>query len=122
MRYVLRIDKASPSLNEYTYNKNPFIQRMDKKKWAWLIRTADGFNDVKKATGPRSLYIERHGRRRLDPDNLIGGAKCVIIDNLRSFGLLVDDCDSLFSVTAENVKLAPKESPHTVLILKDIDI
>ena len=121
MRYVLRIDKASPSLNEYTYNKNPFIQRADKQRWSWLIRTADGFIDAVKATGPRSLHIERHGRRRLDPDNLIGGAKCVITDNLRAMGLLVDDCDSLFSITAENVKLQPKEKPFTVLVLTDVE-
>lgn len=121
MRYVLIIPEASPSLNEYTYNKNPFIQRRDKQRWAWLLRCADGFDKVQKATGPRSLYIERHGRRRLDPDNLIGGAKCVITDNLRALGLLIDDCDSLFSITAENVKLQPKEKPHTVLVLTDVE-
>ncbi len=121
MQYILRIEKASPSLNEYTYNKNPFIQRRDKQVWAWLIRTSDGFNDVPKATGPRSLHIERHGRRRLDPDNLIGGAKCVITDNLRALGLLIDDCDSLFAITSENVKLLPKEYPFTVLVLTDIE-
>jgi hypothetical protein len=121
MRYILRIYQASPSLNEYTYNRNPFIQRADKQRWAWLIRTADGFNDVPKATGPRSLHIERHGRRRLDPDNLIGGAKCVITDNLRALGLLIDDNDSLFAITAENVKLQPKEKPFTVLVLTDTE-
>lgn len=117
----MRINEASPSLNEYTYSRNPFIQRADKQRWAWLIRTADGFCDAAKATGPRSLHIERHGRRRLDPDNLIGGAKCVITDNLRALGLLIDDNDSLFAITAENVKLQPKEKPFTVLVLTDTE-
>jgi hypothetical protein len=121
----IRIEAATPSLNKFTYAKSPFIQAKAKKEWYWLIRGAPGILDIPRV-GPaggckRHLCIERHGKRPLDPDNLIGGAKCCIIDNLRKMALLVDDSDEWLELEAINVLLAKGEKPHTILVLRDLD-
>lgn len=119
MQWVIRAERASPSLNQYTYAMSPFTQARDKQDWAMLIRAAQGFLECPRATGKRKLTIERHGVRALDQDNLIGGAKCVIIDNLRAYGLLLDDTAAALELDAKNIRLQPGEPPHTVLIIED---
>lgn len=73
-----------------------------------------------KATGKRRLEIHRYGKRALDIDNLIGGAKMVITDNLRRLELLRDDSPDMIEFHAENHKLAKGEEPHTVIVLRDL--
>jgi hypothetical protein len=118
--HYLRLEAASPSLNDFTYAMSPFQQANAKKHWYYLIRGASGFLAVPRAAGKRHLTIERYGVRALDIDNLIGGAKCCITDNLVKLGLLKDDCEAWLELKAENVKLAKGEKPHTILILKDL--
>jgi len=119
--YRLELALPSPSLNKYTAASCPYIQARDKKTWYWIIRAAPGFIDVPRAEGKRHLRIERYGRGKpLDIDNLFGGAKCVIIDNLKDMGLLVDDSCKWLSLDAENMKLPKGKTPHTVIILKDL--
>jgi len=119
--YRLEIAQPSPSLNKYTSAMSPFVQAKDKKKWYWLIRAAKGFIDVPKATKKRHLRIERYGKGKpLDPDNLIGGAKCVITDNLKDMGLLVDDSDKWLALEGENMPLPKGQKPHTILLLWDV--
>jgi hypothetical protein len=119
--YRLELALPSPSLNKYTAAMSPFSEARDKKKWYWVIRAAPGFIDVPKAKGKRHLLIQRYGKGKpLDPDNLIGGAKCVIIDNLKDMGLIVDDSSKWLTLDAENMQLPKGESSHTVLYLKDV--
>ena len=121
----IRIEAATPSLNQFTYAKSPFVQAKAKKEWYWLIRGAPGILDVPKVFPgkgfKRHLCIERHGKRPLDPDNLIGGCKCCVIDNLRKMALLVDDSDEWLELEAINVSLATGEKPHTILVLRDLN-
>ena len=75
--------------------------------------------DVPKATGKRRLTIQRHGKRRLDVDNLIGGAKGMI-DELRRLGVLLDDHDDAIELLAKNVPLVKGLEPHTILVIEDL--
>ncbi len=112
----LVIPEASPSLNKYAYS-HWSVRYEDKRRWSkWLFLLS---LDAKKAAGKRRLTIERHGRKRLDIDNLIGGAKG-IIDELRALGVLLDDHDDAIELVAKNVKLGEGEKPHTVLIVEDL--
>lgn len=120
-RWVLRIEQPSPSLNRYTYARTPMIQVRDKKTWHQLIRGAAGFLEVPRAHVRRRLFIERHGRQALDKDNLLGGAKCVITDNLRKHGLIVNDTDQWVDLDGGNVRLQKGEKrPYTLLILEEV--
>lgn len=115
--WTIRIDKASPSQNEFAF-ANWRVAHRSKSEWAILIRCGKGYLDVPKAIGKRHLTIVRHGERPLDVPNLIGGAKG-IIDNLVQFGLLVDDRPELLDITARNHPLSKGEKPYTELILED---
>lgn len=114
---------ASPSQNEFHYS-HWTRQRVSKQQWSLLLQVAvnqwAGFsNELKPANGPRTLRIERHGKRPLDVPNGIGGAKG-IIDCLVKMRLLVDDTPELLrSVDFENIKLQSHEAPHTIIILED---
>lgn len=118
--YVIEVNQACPSLNPFTYARSPFVQAKMKKKWYWLIRAAPGFTEVPPATGRRRLEVERHSSRPLDPDNLVGGLKCVVIDNLRNLKLLVDDSDKWLELEAVNVYGGRGNKPKTVMRLIDL--
>lgn len=117
--YQLRISRPTPSLNEII-GVNPFSLQKGKKAWFWLIRASPDFLAIPKATGPRRMRIERYGKRLMDLDNLIGGAKMVLTDNLRKMGLLVDDTEALLKIEATNGKLQKGETPYTLVILEEI--
>lgn len=53
-------------------------------------------------------------------DNIIGGAKGCITDNLRKLGLLLDDDDDSIEFVARNVPLEGAQRPHTVILLEDL--
>jgi len=103
LTWTIKVNHDCPSLNLYTYAMSPFKQSRDKKMWWMLIRAGVGFLEVPRATGRRKLTIERHARKGLDPDNLLGGAKCCITDNLKKMGLLVDDNDKWVVLEGRNV-------------------
>jgi hypothetical protein len=114
----LYIPEASPSLNKYAYS-HWRVRHADKKRWALMLLAESRRAGATKATGKRRLTIERHGRRKLDPDNLIGGAKGMI-DELRALGLLLEDTDNALELAAINVPLGRGQKPHTVLVLQDL--
>lgn len=117
---VLRIPEASPSLNEFSFS-HWRKQHTLKKKWLAMLTSAAIAAKATKATGKRKLTIERYGLRRLDPDNIVGGAKGCIIDNLRALSLLVDDHDDAVELSARNMARAKGEKPYTNIILQDIE-
>lgn len=114
---TITVPIASPSLNTYSYS-HWRTQRAAKSGWLILLTAAT--RSAPKATGKRRLEIHRYGKRALDIDNLIGGAKMVITDNLRRLGLLCDDSPDLVEFHAENHKLQKGEQPHTVIVLRDL--
>jgi len=116
--FQLVVPAATPSLNKYAYSHWRVRQR-DKASWELWLMAAAHEAGATKATGKRRLMIERHGRRALDPDNMIGGAKGAI-DVLRKLGLLMDDHDGAIELAARNVKLNKGEQPHTVFVLEDM--
>lgn len=118
MTYELRIEEASPTANKYAYS-HWRVRHGDKKRWAQLLSVEAATKRIPEATGPRVLTIERHGKRRLDPDNLIGGAKGMI-DELRRLGLLLDDDDTSLQLVARNVKLLKGEKPYTILRIEEL--
>lgn len=114
------VPEASPSLNT-VLSMHWAVRERAKKQWAWMIKIAlAGPSAPKRATGKRRLTIERHGKRALDRDNLIGGAKKVVTDNLVQLGLLRDDSDAWVDFAGLNVPLAKGEKPHTVIVLEEI--
>jgi len=119
MGYEIILSTPTPSLNKFTYAMSPFAQFREKKKWANIIRAGYGFLAVPHASGKRKLTVIRYGRP-LDPDNLIGGLKCCVIDNLKNFKLLIDDSAQYLELHAECRKPDKNAKPHTILILEDI--
>lgn len=113
------VPEASPSLNKYAYS-HWRKQHADKERWAKFLLAEVMRQAAPKATGPRKLTIERHGKRRLDVDNIIGGAKSCITDNLRKLGMLVEDHDRAVVFEARNAPLGKDQKPHTIILLEDL--
>jgi hypothetical protein len=116
---VLYVPEPSPSLNQFSFS-HWRRQHSMKKKWALWLMAEVKRTGAALATGKRRLTIERHGKRRLDIDNIIGGAKGCITDNLRALGMLVDDHDDAIEFVAKNVQLPKGAAPHTIIYLEDI--
>jgi hypothetical protein len=92
----------------------------DKGTWWWLVRGAEGFLQIPRASGRRRLTIERHARTRAqDEANVFGGTKG-LVDDLVELRLLMDDSPAWLELGApRHVPLAKGERPFTVLILED---
>ena len=120
MTWTLRLPDASPSQN--ILDRLHYVKRWEvKREWFYRIRAAKGFMDIPKATGPRSLRVERHGRGTLDTANLIGGLKG-IQDNLVELGLFLDDNPThLHFLMPSQHHLKRGEHPHTILIIEDLE-
>jgi hypothetical protein len=116
--FRLVLPEASPSLNTWIQT-HWAVKKRHRKRWAMLLLVESRRAGIPKASGKRRLVIERHGRKRLDADNLIGGAKG-IIDELRTLGLLLEDHDDALELVARNVPLGRGEAPHTVLLIEDL--
>lgn len=121
MSYVVElfVPEASPSLNQFAFSHWRKQFRM-KQKWSVFLLTAIADRNAMKATGKRRMTIVRKGKRSLDIDNIIGGAKGCITDNLRKFGMLLDDDESSIEFVARNEKLESGSKPHTLIILEDL--
>jgi hypothetical protein len=120
MTWTLRLDAASPSQN--ILDRMHWVKRYQiKNEWHSRIRSAKGFLKIPKATGPRSLRVERHGRGTLDTANLIGGLKG-IQDCLVELGLFLDDNPKhLHFLMPSQHTLKRGEHPHTILVIEEVD-
>jgi hypothetical protein len=119
-RITLVVPLPTPSLNEY-YHAHWRKQDKAKADWALLLRSILGRQKLEcKALGRRRVTVERRGVQALDVDNLYGGLKCVLIDNLRALELLCDDDAKSMDLVARNGKRPPRVEPHTVVILEDV--
>lgn len=114
----LVVPEATPSLNKYAY-RHWRVQHRDKQRWYLMLLAASRIAKAEKATGKRRLTVERHGKRKLDPDNCVGGLK-IVIDGLKELGLLVDDDDDHVELVCKQERLVGAQRPHTVFLLEDI--
>lgn len=115
------IPEATPSLNVWQ-RKHWAAKKRDRQRWAHMLLAEImrlGGKQAVTASGKRRLTIERHGRRVLDDDNRVGGCKG-LIDELRAFGLLVDDDPRHLELVAVDLGVAKGQSPHSVLVLEDV--
>lgn len=117
MTWTIRLDDATPSQNILD-RMHHLDRHRYKAEWKWRIRAAKGFLTIPKATGPRSLHVERHGRKELDTANLYGGLKG-IQDDLVQLGLFLDDTPALLALTTSQHKLTKGQKPFTILIISD---
>lgn len=119
MTWTIRLDDASPSQN--ILDRMHWAERREvKKEWLWRLQTNGVARSIPKATGPRKLTIERHGRGTLDTANLIGGFKG-IQDNLVELGIFMDDRpEDLILALPTQHSLARGEHPHTILIIENV--
>lgn len=116
------VGAVTPSLN--VLMRTHFGQRKrDSADWAarilYAVRCAKLDREAIRARGKRRLTVERHGPKLLDVDNLGGGCKD-LVDQIRKFGLLVDDRPDLCELVFKQEKLLPKQKPHMVLTLEDL--
>jgi hypothetical protein len=121
MTIQLEIPEATPSLNKFHHAHWRKIYDA-KKHWEVLVLFALKNSDTKakmKAKEKRKLLIQRYGKKPLDRDNGLGGCK-IVIDALKTHGLIIDDDDAHLEVAFENQPLAKGEKPHTVLVLEDL--
>lgn len=109
----------SPSLNAFSY-AHWRTQNNAKKDWLSMLRVAMIDFTWDPVTEKRRLEIHRYGKRALDIDNLIGGAKMAITDNLRKLKLLCDDSPTMVEFHAENHKLPRGVAPHTIVMVKEV--
>lgn len=120
-RITLVLPWPTPSLNDFSYS-HWRVEQNEKKRWRMMLLGAFGARKLDLlALGKRKLTIERRSTGKgLDFDNLVGGAKRVLTDNLRHFELLTDDDSAGVEFVARNAKPAPGVAAHTVVTIEDI--
>lgn len=114
---TLLIDEPTPSLNQ-TMHWHFGAKAKHRARWAKLMMVA---GSAPEAVGPRSVEVWRYGDRDLDVDNLAGGAKSVLLDNLVKRGLLVDDSAKWARVTYHQARPDKGFYPYTVVVLRDLE-
>ena len=117
MSWIITIPQATPSPNEL--NKMHFMERHRlKQTFGWLLAGAlNKQPKIPKATGPRILIIERHGKKAMDQDNLAGGCKA-LIDCIKDKGLILDDSPDLCRMEFRQV-VSRQDGAFTVIYLGD---
>ena len=118
MTWIIKVEAATPSPNEL--NRMHWAERRRlKETFGWLLASAlNKLPKIPKATGPRKLIIERHGRKVLDQDNLVSGAKAVV-DCIKEQRLILDDNPRDCRMEFRQV-ISRRDVPHTVIYLEDV--
>lgn len=118
---MLFLGEATPSLNVRKREHFGATKKW-RKRWGVMLLPeimAQGGKEALKASGRRRVTIERHGKKALDADNLAGGAK-ELLDEIRTYGLIVDDSPKHAELVYTHVPLGRGIDPHTIVILEDI--
>lgn len=113
----LEVPEPSPSLN-VTRSVHWTTRERMKKRWRSMLALA-GANAAPKANGRRRVTILRYGKQMVDVDNGYGGCK-MLIDELRRFGLIIDDNPNAIELTFRNEKLPKGEQPKTIIEIEDL--
>lgn len=122
MNISLFVPSATPSLNttiRMHWSKRKKIQ----VEWAYMLlaswrEIADAEMIARKDAGKKhmaDICIERYGSRCLDYDNLVGGAKEVVTDNLIKLGFIDDDNQEKCRFSFHSKRMKKKEKPHTIV-------
>lgn len=117
MTWQLTIPRPTPSRNEF-YHKHWRVEHTAKAWWKLQLSMLVLAHRVPPATGKRTVMIERYGKRKLDVDNFFGGFK-IVLDAMRSAGLIKDDNETYLELLAHQRKLAPRQAAYTVITLED---
>lgn len=118
MVWTFSIPGATPSLNTIQ-GRHWAINMREKEALQWIVASAlNKVPRVPEATGPRRLTIIRHGKGRLDKDNLTGGCK-FLIDEIKRRRLILDDAPDVCELRVEQV-VDRKSPPYTVVSLEDV--
>jgi hypothetical protein len=122
---VLEIPIPTPSRNAF-HHKHWRVEHSAKLKWDKLIwaelarvcRNKKGAFVIPVAKGRRNVCIQRHGKRKLDHDNFVGGLKG-ILDVLKKHQLIVDDNEEWMGLCTHQLSVAKGQKPHTVISIAD---
>lgn len=118
--WVFRVDMPTPSLNEI---QGQHWSTVSKKKEAmgWLLVSAlNKCPQIPLAASRRRLTIVRHGKGRLDNDNLCGGVKG-LVDAIKMRKLILDDNPDVCELIVHQV-VDRKAVPHTMVMIEDLPI
>ena len=116
--FTFTLNNATPSLNEI-HGKHWGSNVRNKTATMWFLTAALLRSPhVPRAAGKRILTIERHGRGRLDHDNLVGGVKW-LVDAIKDRGLIRDDSEEWMDLRVSQI-VRRDVSPHTVVTLEDL--
>lgn len=112
---TLTIPEASPSVNECKW-KHWSVHLQERKHWSLLVMVAKNEARVPNHDPPQMAFVKiiREGRRLLDYDNFVGGAKS-LMDSLREQRLIVDDTPEHMTPTYEQRKILKAAYPRTLI-------
>ena len=117
MSWTFTLPFATPSLNEIQGQHWSYARR-EKESLRWSLASAlNHIPAIPKAAGRRRLTIVRHGRGRLDQDNLAGGVKW-LVDAIKERRLILDDNPEECELVCQQV-VSRTADPHTILTLED---
>ncbi len=122
MTIELLLPLATLSLNKFL-RMHWAVRKRLKESWSVMILGAVGNSGnmaLYKASGKRRVTVVRFGKKVADYDNLVGGAKSLLIDNLVAHGLLIDDSPTWLESEYRQDKLPKGTTEHTRLILDDL--
>lgn len=80
------------------------------RRWVW-VACVQAKIPTRHPLSFAKIEIHRVGKKAMDPDNLVGAQK-VLIDGLRSHGLIVDDTPEHITLTVTQAK---SKVPRTVV-------
>ena len=117
MKWTFTLPMPTPSLNEIQGYHWAYCKRQ-KEGLGWILASAlNKVPAIPRASGKRTVTISRHGKGRLDRDNLVGGCKW-LIDAIKERGLILDDCDASLHLVVEQV-VSRKTEPYTVVTIEE---
>jgi len=118
MSWTFELPIAMPSGNQ-TLRQHWSFRSEFKQRLAWLLVSAlNGQPKIPSATGKRRLTIVRHGKGRLDQDNLAAGCKA-LIDVIKERKLILDDNPDDCQLEFRQIVIRGVP-PKTVVYLEDL--
>ncbi len=116
MEHTIKLQLQIPSLNKLL-RTHWALRRQKKQQWGLVIKNKT--KEIKNHQFNR-LEITSHRTRMLDYDNLVGGCKEIIVDNIKNLGLIIDD-DPKSVLVSYTQKKCDKKNQHTEIKLKNIN-
>ena len=118
-KHTIIVEKTILSLNKinsWRYAKQFYRIREEKEAWGAVILAQ--LSGYMKATGKRKITITSYRKRRIDQDNLKGGAK-QLLDALKALQLIKDDSLKWVSVKY-NPQVLDGKNPRTKIEIEEM--